>query len=50
MLPALVTDSLTAYRIVFAAEMALAGVIGVLLVADALRRLGRRDGAIGASR
>ena len=43
MLPALVTDSLTAYRIVFAAEMALAGVIGVLLVADALRRLGRRE-------
>jgi Glycosyltransferase family 87 len=42
-LPALVTDSLTAYRIVFAAEMALAGVIGVLLVADALRRLGRRE-------
>ena len=43
MLPALVTDSLTAYRIVFAAEMALAGAIGVLLVADGLRRLGRRD-------
>jgi hypothetical protein len=42
-LPALVTDSLTAYRIVFAAEMALAGVIGVLLLADALRRLGRRE-------
>ena len=42
-LPALVTDSLTAYRIVFAAEMALAGAVGVLLVADGLRRLGRRD-------
>ena len=42
-LPALVTDSLTAYRMVFAAEMALAGAIGVLLVADALRRLGRRE-------
>jgi hypothetical protein len=42
-LPALVTDSLTAYRIVFAAEMALAGAIGVMLVADGLGRLGRRD-------
>ena len=42
-LPALLTDSLTAYRIVFGAEMALAGAIGVLLVAHGLRRLGRRD-------
>ena len=40
-LPALVTDSLSAYRVVFAVEMALAGAIGVLLVAAGLRRLGR---------
>jgi hypothetical protein len=39
-LPALVTDSLDAYRLVFAAEMAVAGAIGVLLVAAGLRRLG----------
>ena len=38
-LPALVTDSLGAYRVVFAAEMALAGAIGVLLVAAGLGRL-----------
>jgi Glycosyltransferase family 87 len=40
-LPALVTDSLSAYRVVFAAEMAIAGAIGVLLFAAGLRRLGR---------
>jgi hypothetical protein len=39
-LPALVTDSLTAFRVVFAAEMALAGAIGVLLLAAGLGRLG----------
>jgi hypothetical protein len=39
-LPALVTDSLTAFRVVFAAEMALAGAVGVLLLAAGLRRLG----------
>ena len=39
-LPALVTDSLSGYRVVFAAEMAVAGVIGVLLLAAGLRRLG----------
>jgi len=39
-LPALVTDSVTAYRVVFAAEMALAGAVGVLLLAAGLRRLG----------
>jgi hypothetical protein len=38
--PALVTDSLTAFRVVFAGEMALAGAIGVLLLAAALGRLG----------
>ena len=38
-LPALVTDSLTAFRVVFAAEMALAGAIGVLLLAAGLGRL-----------
>ena len=40
-LPALVTDSLSAYRVVFAVEMAIAGAIGVLLLAAGLRRLGR---------
>ena len=35
-LPALVTDSLAAYRVVFAAEMAIAGAMGVLLLAAAL--------------
>jgi hypothetical protein len=40
-LPALVTDSLSAYRVVFAAEMAVAGAVGVLLLASGLRRLGR---------
>jgi hypothetical protein len=35
-----VTDSVTAYRVVFAAEMALAGAVGVLLLAAGLRRLG----------
>ena len=39
--PALVTDSLSGYRVVFAAEMAVAGAIGVLLLAAGLRRLGR---------
>jgi hypothetical protein len=39
-LPALVTDSLQAFRVVFAAEMAAAGVVGVLLVAAALGHLG----------
>jgi Glycosyltransferase family 87 len=39
-LPALVTDSVSAFRVVFAAEMAVAGALGVLLVAGALRRLG----------
>jgi Glycosyltransferase family 87 len=41
-LPALVTDSLEGYRAVFVAEMALVGVVGVLLVAAALRALDRR--------
>ena len=39
--PALVTDSLTAYRVVFAGELALVGAIGVLLLAATLDRLGR---------
>jgi Glycosyltransferase family 87 len=43
-LPALVTDSLTAYRAVFVAEMAVVGAVGVLLLAAALDRLGRSDG------
>jgi hypothetical protein len=43
-LPALVTDSLTAYRVAFGAEMALVGAIGVAVLALALRRLGRHDG------
>jgi hypothetical protein len=38
-LPALVTDSLAAYRAVFAAEMAVAGAAGVLLLAATLGRL-----------
>jgi len=37
--PALVTSSLHAYRIVFIAEMALVGVLGVLVLDAALRRL-----------
>jgi len=40
-LPALVTESLTAYRVVFAAEMAVVGAVGVLLLAEGLRGLGR---------
>ena len=36
-LPALVTDSLTAFRVGFAAEMALAGAVGVLLLAAGTR-------------
>ena len=40
-LPALVTDSLSGYRVVFAAEMAVAGAIGMLLLAAGLWRLGR---------
>lgn len=41
-LPALVTDSLTAFRAVFAAEMAAAGALGVLLLAAGLQRLDAR--------
>jgi hypothetical protein len=41
-LPAIVTDSITAFRIVFAAEMVVAGAIGVLLLAAGLDRLGTR--------
>lgn len=41
-LPALVTASETAYRVVFAAEMAAAGAIGVLLLALGLGRPGAR--------
>ena len=41
-LPALVTSSLHAYRIAFVAEMALVGVVGVLVVDAALRRLDLR--------
>src|SRR4029078_3799581 len=37
--PALVTSSLHAYRIVFVAEMALVGVLGLLVLDAALRRL-----------
>jgi hypothetical protein len=44
LLPALVTDSLSGYRVVFAAEMAVAGAIGVLLLAAGLRGLGRPRG------
>jgi hypothetical protein len=40
-LPALVTDSVSGYRVVFAAEMAVAGALGVLLLATGLRRLAR---------
>jgi Glycosyltransferase family 87 len=40
-LPALVTDSLDAYRVVFVAEMAVVGFVGVLLVAAGLGALGR---------
>jgi hypothetical protein len=43
-LPALLTESLTAYRVVFVTEMAIVGAIGVLLVGLALHRLGRREG------
>jgi len=39
-LPALLTDSLGAFRVVFAAEMAVAGAVGVVLVAAGLRSLG----------
>ena len=42
-LPALVTETTTAFRIVFGVEMALVGAVGVLLVAAILRRLGRGD-------
>lgn len=41
LLPALLTSGDDAYRWVFAASMALAGSLGVLLLAVALRRLGR---------
>lgn len=40
-LPALVTDTVTAYRLVFAAELAAVAAVGVLLLAAALGRLGR---------
>jgi hypothetical protein len=40
-LPALVTDSLAAYRAVFVAEMAVIGALGVLILAEGLRRLVR---------
>ncbi|HEX6725456.1 MAG TPA: glycosyltransferase 87 family protein [Gaiella sp.] len=43
-LPALVTDSLTAFRVVFAAEMAVAGAFGVMLLAAGLGRLGTGTG------
>lgn len=43
LLPALVTDSIDAYRVAFGAEMALAGAIGVLLLAATLRRLGTSE-------
>jgi hypothetical protein len=43
-LPALVTDSVTAFRVVFAAEMAIAGAVGVLLLAACLDRLATRTG------
>jgi hypothetical protein len=43
-LPALVTDSLAAFRVAFAAEMAVAGGVGVLLLAAGLRRLGTGPG------
>jgi hypothetical protein len=43
-LPALVTDSITAFRVVFAAEMAVAGAVGVLLLAAGLDRFGTRPG------
>lgn len=39
--PALVTESLTAYRAVFAAEMAAVGAVGIVLFGVCLRRLGR---------
>jgi hypothetical protein len=41
-LPALVTDSLSGYRVVFVAELAVVGAVAVLLVGEALRRLDRR--------
>jgi hypothetical protein len=41
-LPALVTGSVSAYRAVFVAEMAVVGALGVLLLAEGLSRLGRR--------
>ena len=42
-LPALLTETTTGFRIVFGAEMALVGAVGVLLLAESLRRLGRDD-------
>ena len=42
-LPALLTESTTAFRVVFGVEMALVGAVGVLLLAETLRRLGRSD-------
>jgi hypothetical protein len=40
-LPALVSDSLSGYRVVFVAELGLVGAVAVLLLGEALRRLGR---------
>ena len=40
-LPALVTDSLEAYRVAFVTELAIVGALAVLVLGDALRRLGR---------
>lgn len=42
-LPALVTGSLEAYRVVFVAQLAAVGAVGVLVAGAALGRLGRSD-------
>ena len=42
-LPALVTDSLEAYRVVFVAELAIVGALAVLALDEALRRPGAGD-------
>ncbi len=42
-LPALLTETTTAFRIVFGVERAVVGAVGVLLLAATLRRLGRSD-------
>ena len=44
-LPALITDSLSAYRAVFVAELAAVGAVGVLLLGEALRRSGADERA-----